>query len=110
MIEKRISRRMTSVNAGIVGRLLGRPADDEETLIRTLTLNGPLLVFHTHCRKALGVLGWDAIDAERLAKLMSIVKQHTVTLLQSMTEMKSPKVPRESITQAAKGARIRSTS
>jgi hypothetical protein len=110
MIEKRISRRMTSVSAGIVGRLLGRSADDEETLIRTLTLNGPLLVFHTHGRKTLGVLGWDAIDAERLAKLMSIVKQHTVTVLQSMTEMKSGKVPRESETRAVKGRRTRSSS
>jgi AcrR family transcriptional regulator len=110
MIEKRISRRMTSVSAGIVGRLLGRPADDEETLIRTLTLNGPLLVFHTHGRKTLGVLGWDAIDAERLAKLMSIVKQHTVTLLQSMAEMKSGKVARESETRPVKAGRTRSSS
>jgi hypothetical protein len=81
-----------------VGRLLGRPADDEECLIRTLTLNGPLLVFHTHARKTLGVLGWDAIDAERLAKLMRIVKQHTVTLLQSMVEVRSENLSRESKT------------
>jgi len=107
MIEKRISRRMTAVNAGIVGRLLGRPADDEETLIRTLTLNGPLLVFHTHCRKSLGVLVWDAIDTERLAKLMRIVKQHTVILLQSMTEMRGAPLPRESKPQAVKAVRTR---
>ena len=92
MIENRISRRMTNVSAGIVGRLLGRPADDEETLIRTLTLNGPLMVFHTHGRKTLGVLGWDAINAERLVKLMRIVKEHTVTLLQSMIETRGGKV------------------
>jgi TetR/AcrR family transcriptional regulator, regulator of cefoperazone and chloramphenicol sensitivity len=106
MIEKRISRHMTSVTAGLVGRLLGRPADDEETLIRTLTLNGPLLVFHTHCRKSLGVLKWDAINAERLAKLMSIVKQHTMTLLRSMTEMRRARVLSGSETQAVE-ARVK---
>lgn len=105
MIDKRISRHMTSVAAGLVGRLLGRPADDEETLIRTLTLNGPLLVFHTHCRKSLGVLKWDAINTERLAKLMGIVRQHTVTLLRAMTEMRSANIASGSNPPAAEAER-----
>jgi hypothetical protein len=88
MIEQRISFRMTNLNAAIVGRLLGRPADDEETLIRTLTLNGPIAAFHLHGRKSLRVLGWDGFNAARLAKLMGIVKEQTVTLLQSMAEMR----------------------
>ncbi|HEY1999257.1 CerR family C-terminal domain-containing protein [Paraburkholderia sp.] len=88
MIDKGVSSRLVKVYAAIVGRLLGRPADDEETLIRAMTLNGPLLVFHIHCRKSLGVLGWDAIDAERLARLTAIVREHTVTVLRSLVAIK----------------------
>jgi len=68
--------------------LLGRPADDEETLIRTLTLNGPVVAFHIHGRKSLRVLGWDAVDATRLATLMRIIKEQTVTLMRSMIALR----------------------
>jgi AcrR family transcriptional regulator len=105
MIEERISRRLTGVSSAIVGRLLGRPADDEETLIRALTLNGPLLVFHIHGRKSLGVLGWDVFDADRLSKLMAIVKEQTVTLLRSMAEMKGKPASRSSKTQQLAAAK-----
>jgi TetR/AcrR family transcriptional regulator, regulator of cefoperazone and chloramphenicol sensitivity len=91
LIDQKISYRLTTVNATIVGRLLGRPADDEETLIRTLSLNGSIAAFHMHGRKSLRVLGWDSFSAARLAKLMGIVKEQTITLLQSMIEMKRKK-------------------
>lgn len=94
MINKGISTRLTRVYSGIVGRLLGRPADDEETMIRAMTLNGPLLVFHIHCRKSLGMLGWDSITEERLATLMAIVREHTVTVLRSMIAIKTKKALR----------------
>jgi TetR/AcrR family transcriptional regulator, regulator of cefoperazone and chloramphenicol sensitivity len=88
LIDKKISCRLTNISATIVGRLLGRPADDEETLIRTLTLNGPVVAFHIHGRKSLRVLGWDAVDATRLASLMRIIKEQTVTLMRSMTALR----------------------
>jgi len=88
MIDKKISCRLTHISATIVGRLLGRPADDEETLIRTLTLNGPIVAFHIHGRKSLRVLGWKAVDAERLATLMGIIKEQTVTLMRSMAAIR----------------------
>ncbi|SDH95675.1 CerR family C-terminal domain-containing protein [Paraburkholderia phenazinium] len=102
MIDQKISFRLTSVNAAIVGRLLGRPADDEETLIRTLSLNGPIAAFHIHCRKSLRVLGWDGFNAARLAKLMGIVKEQTVTLLQHMTQLKKANAASASKTPRAK--------
>src|SRR5262249_39618286 len=40
-----VSSRMSKVTSTIVGRLLGRPSDDEETLVRTMTLSGQLMVF-----------------------------------------------------------------
>jgi TetR/AcrR family transcriptional regulator, regulator of cefoperazone and chloramphenicol sensitivity len=110
MIEKKVSSRLTGVSAAIVGRLLGRPADDEETLIRTLTLNGPVVVFHTHCRKSLRVLGWDSFDASRLSTLMGIVKEHTVTLLHSMIEMKRKRTPAASKAQGVKAKPVKRAS
>jgi AcrR family transcriptional regulator len=102
MIDQKVSYRLTGLSAAIVGRLLGRPADDEETLIRTLSLNGPLVVFHTHGRKSLRVLGWDSFDANRLPILMRIVKEHTVTLLRSMIEVKKANAANATKTPRAK--------
>jgi hypothetical protein len=68
----------------IVGRLLGRPADDAETLIRTMALSGQLLFFSMMRRTALTALNWDAFDAERLELINRIINEQTSTLLRSM--------------------------
>ena len=109
MIDQKISFRLTSISATIVGRLLGRPEDDEETLIRTLTLNGPIAAFHMHGRKSLRVLGWDAVNAARLATLMGIIKEQTVTLMRSMTALRDRQpsaTPKAAGVKAVNGKRI----
>jgi TetR/AcrR family transcriptional regulator, regulator of cefoperazone and chloramphenicol sensitivity len=84
IVYRCVSKRISTVTAAIVGRLLGRPAGDEETLIRTLALNGQLLVFQVARRSALATLNWDAIDADRLALLKRVIREQTGALLRSM--------------------------
>jgi TetR/AcrR family transcriptional regulator, regulator of cefoperazone and chloramphenicol sensitivity len=80
----KVSVRISGATAAIVGRLLGRPADDEETLVRTAALSGQLMVFHMARRSVMTRLSWDTVDADRLALLMRVNREHTSVLLRSM--------------------------
>jgi TetR/AcrR family transcriptional regulator, regulator of cefoperazone and chloramphenicol sensitivity len=76
-----VSNRMSKVMSAIVGRLLGRPAGDEETLLRTATLGGQLMVFQVARRSVLTKLNWDKVDARRLDLLKKVMREHTSALL-----------------------------
>ena len=85
-IHQHVGSRVTKALSTIVGRMLGRSADDEETLIRTLMLNGQMHVFHFAHRSLLAKLNWKSIDASRLALLQRIIRDHVGALLQSMAK------------------------
>ena len=82
--QGRLKKRLSGVTSTIVGRLRGSPADDEETLIRTMTLTGQLTVFQCAPRSFLARLNWEAVDAERLALLKRVVREQTEALLRWM--------------------------
>jgi hypothetical protein len=84
MVYERVSRRISRVTSGIVGRLLGRAPADDETLIRTMALSGQLMVFQVARRSALTALNWDSINAERLALIKRVIREQTTALLQSL--------------------------
>jgi TetR/AcrR family transcriptional regulator, regulator of cefoperazone and chloramphenicol sensitivity len=85
-IYQHISGRMSRVLSTVVGRLLGRPPDDEETLVRTAMLSGQLHVFHVSRRSVLTKLNWDRIDERRLNLLVRVNREHTGTLLRAMVK------------------------
>jgi AcrR family transcriptional regulator len=82
--EGGVKKRLGVVTSTIVGRLRGQPADDEETLIRTMTLSGQLTVFQYAPRSLLARLNWDAVDSARLALLKRVVREQTIALLRWM--------------------------
>ncbi len=81
IFQRSMKKRMSVVTSAIVGRLLGRPANDEETVLRTLTLTGQLTVFQCAPRSALARLNWDAVNTERLALLKRVIRDQTAALL-----------------------------
>lgn len=81
IFQQGMKKRIAVVTSTIVGRLLGRPADDEETMLRTLTLTGQLTVFQCAPRSALARLNWDAVNADRLALLQRVIHDQTAALL-----------------------------
>jgi AcrR family transcriptional regulator len=85
LIYQQVSVRLTNLLSGIVGRLLGRPADDEETMVRTASLSGQLHVFQMARRSVLAKLNWDRVDARRLELLKRVSREHTGVLLRAMT-------------------------
>ncbi len=84
IVCQRIKRRFSGITSTIIGRLLGRPADDDETLIRAAALSGQLSVFQLSRRSVLTLLNWDSIDAERLILLKRVIREQTEALLRSM--------------------------
>jgi AcrR family transcriptional regulator len=85
LIYSRMNKRISSVSAEIISRLLGRPASDDETLIRNMALKGQLTVFQVMRRSALTALNWDTVNAERLVLIKKIILEQTAVLLRSMT-------------------------
>ena len=90
IVFQRVSKRISGVTAAIVGKLTGRPAGDDETLIRTMALNGQLTVFQVARRSALTALNWDAIDGTRVALLKRVLREQTAALLRSMVAARGP--------------------
>jgi TetR/AcrR family transcriptional regulator, regulator of cefoperazone and chloramphenicol sensitivity len=85
-IYQQVSGRLSKVLAGIVGRLLGRPADDEETLIRTMIVSSQAHVLQGARRSLLTKLNWDKIDERRLDLLKRVISEHSRVLLRTMAK------------------------
>jgi hypothetical protein len=64
---------MLEACAAVVGRLIGQPADASETVLRTLAMLGPLMVFQRAREGALRALGWPDFEAERLAAVKRVI-------------------------------------
>jgi TetR/AcrR family transcriptional regulator, regulator of cefoperazone and chloramphenicol sensitivity len=84
IVNERLNQRLYAVTGAIVGRLLGRARDDDETLIRTMALSGQQLFFHVLRRTALSILNWDGFNAERAALLKRVIGEQTAALLRLM--------------------------
>jgi AcrR family transcriptional regulator len=93
-VLRRISVRTFAAAAAIIGRLTGRPADDEEVRIRAIALSGQFQVFHVCRRMALALLDWDEIDMERQGLIKEVVRDHTRALLRVFTAEKRPHRPK----------------
>jgi len=87
-LTDRVATQMSKVVSAIVGRMLGRPPGDEETLVRTMMLSGQMHIFHFARRTVLAKLNWDTIDANRLALLKRVMRENTSVLLRAMTKLR----------------------
>ncbi|GAA4332314.1 DUF1956 domain-containing protein [Pigmentiphaga soli] len=81
VIFRSVSGRVFDVGAQLVSRITGLPPDDPLTLIRMMTLKGPLMYFHGGRSTALAALGWDRIDDARLEMLKRAAREQTGVLL-----------------------------
>ena len=87
LMEQGLNRRLSHVTRTIVGRLTGRPADDESTIIRTMALNSQSIVFRVKRAPVLRALGWDTIDQQRMETVRNVMlSQNRLTLLALVSE------------------------
>lgn len=79
-----MSKPILSVTAAIVGRLLGKPANDDETIFRTIAVSGITEVFNNIHSSTAGHHGWGPLTNEQARLIDQIVQQSTVAVLRSM--------------------------
>lgn len=73
VLHERVSGPLIGAVAALVGRLVDRPADAEETILRTLAMLGPLMIFRRARGAALFALGWPDFSGERLASIKAVL-------------------------------------
>lgn len=64
----------------LIGRLIGRPARDEKTVLRTLIILGQITTFCN--RGARRALGWTDFNAERVRTIQALVREQTDAIFQ----------------------------
>ena len=79
----------------LVGRLLGRPAEDEQVVLRTLMILGQAKIFCS--RSVVRALGWDTVGEGRVDAVKALVHQHTRAICRSLTSA----TPRSAATASA---------
>ncbi|MEF9672224.1 CerR family C-terminal domain-containing protein [Pseudomonas sp. PCH446] len=86
-MEQGLNQRLSHVTRSIVGRLTGRPANDEITIIQTMALNSQSIVFRVKRAPILRALGWDTIDQQRMETVRNVMlSQNRLTLLALVSE------------------------
>jgi AcrR family transcriptional regulator len=73
VLHERVSGRLIGAVAALVGRLIDRPADAEETILRTLAMLGPLMLFRRARGTALLALGWPDFSGDRLTRIKAVL-------------------------------------
>ena len=73
VLHERVSGRLIGAVAALVGRLIDRPADAEETILRTLAMFGPLMLFRRARGTALVALGWPDFSGDRLTRIKAVL-------------------------------------
>jgi AcrR family transcriptional regulator len=83
VLNNGIKREIQGLLCTLIGRIIGKPADDPETRLRMITLGGQVSVFSLARDRALRSLGWSDIDAAGLAQLKSIIRRQTEAALRA---------------------------
>lgn len=79
LLHGHIIRRIVEPCAALIGRLCGQPADSEQTILRTLSILGQVLIFRK--KLACGKLRWTDIGSERVTAIQAVVREQTAAIL-----------------------------
>lgn len=79
-----INRQAIRPCVALIARLLDRPAEDEQVLLRTLTILGQILIFKK-CSSKRGAhdLGFTDSDEDRLPAVQALVREQTAAILRT---------------------------
>jgi len=75
IIYQRLTRPFIELWARLVGRILGRSAKDEVSLLKTFCILGQLFTFERNLYTVKRALNWDEIDRRRLARMKTVLWQ-----------------------------------
>jgi AcrR family transcriptional regulator len=77
LISEGFVRPLHEAVSRLTGPLIGRPADDDETRLRTIYLLSPLAALHINRAKSLAHLVWTDFNGDRRDKVKSVLRAHT---------------------------------
>jgi hypothetical protein len=78
----------TDYCASLIGRIIGRPSNDPETLVRLTTISGQVLPFQRPERSAVDRLGWSNAAKGSQAMVRKIIRQQTEAILRASAARK----------------------
>ena len=81
LMRARFLDRMNQVCAALYADISGRPAEDPETLLRMMAMNGQLKACHIGRRDMLACLGWDEITLEHGRLIKAVIVDQIRLLL-----------------------------
>ncbi|UFH50886.1 CerR family C-terminal domain-containing protein [Pseudomonas sp. KNUC1026] len=76
--------RIGRVIRGLVANLTGYPPDDERTVLHGFALFAQVVAFRVQRHSLLDSLGWDGVDAERLARVRAVLLAHVRAALEGL--------------------------
>ncbi|WP_137927616.1 CerR family C-terminal domain-containing protein [Cupriavidus sp. 2SB] len=80
-IDAGINRRLLALTSAVIGRLIGQPASDENTRIRTVAIDSQIAAFKVMRRHILRALGWDEYGESETQRVQDVLQEHTRILL-----------------------------
>jgi AcrR family transcriptional regulator len=81
MISEGIVRPLQEAVSRLTGPLIGLPAEDDETRLRTIYLLSPLAALQINRAKSLAHLVWTDFGGDRRDQVKSVLRAHTVAAL-----------------------------
>lgn len=82
ILHQRVMAPLLGACAALVGRLIDRPADAEETMLCTLAILGPLMMFQRARQVSLRALDWPDFEGERLARIKALMWRQAQAMLE----------------------------
>jgi AcrR family transcriptional regulator len=80
-LQDAIRRYVVGPCTALIARLIDRPAEDDQTIARTVLILGQITVFgHKSARRD---IGWDDRNEERLNAVRELVHEHTAAILRA---------------------------
>ena len=75
---------MFNAVAGLLGVITGSPPTSDETRVRTLLVLGQINWMHARREEALKILNWSKLDADRMAMIKQLVREHARRALSTL--------------------------
>ncbi|GAA0847199.1 CerR family C-terminal domain-containing protein [Cupriavidus pauculus] len=80
-IDSGVNRRLFAATSAIVGRLIGQPAGDENTRIRTIAIDSQIAAFKVMRRHVLRALNWESYGEPETERVKDVLQEHARILL-----------------------------
>jgi TetR/AcrR family transcriptional regulator, regulator of cefoperazone and chloramphenicol sensitivity len=86
ILYEKVIQRLIALFSTLVGRIIGRPHDSEETILSTFVLLGPLFIFQRARSIALRALDWTDLDRQRMERVKAILVRQALHGLNASTD------------------------